>query len=380
MIRSTGAISRAIAVTAGSGAAWTATSNSSWIAITAGASGTGNGTVSYDVTANGELFSRVGAITIAGAAFLIVQAGTANTAPAPEISGPIVGSGSTKTFVLQFSHINGFDQLNVVNALIHQYLNGDSACYIAYSRPAQVLYLVNDQGPGSGISAGLALGQSGAVSNSQCTVNSAGSSAVGSGNLLTLTLNITFKAAFAGSKAVYLAAGDLSGLNSGWRTMGYHEVPGAVVSYPKAGSTSPAAVIRSGNSGSGVLSFDFDDSTSVTNLQTVWALINTAIDGRQACYAAYYVPGNAVFLYPDNGDGSQATNIVLSGTNSIENSQCRISAAGSSVTKVGSKLTVNLNYTFKGPLAGAQGAWTAVQTLAGVTSAWKITGALLLTK
>ena len=380
MIRSTGAISRAIAVTAGSGAAWTATSNSSWIAITAGASGTGNGTVSYDVTANGELFSRVGAITIAGAAFLIVQAGTANTAPAPEISGPIVGSGSTKTFVLQFSHINGFDQLNVVNALIHQYLNGDSACYIAYSRPAQVLYLVNDQGPGSGISAGLALGQSGAVSNSQCTVNSAGSSAVGSGNLLTLTLNITFKAAFAGSKAVYLAAGDLSGLNSGWRTMGYHEVPGAVVSYPKAGSTSPAAVIRSGNSGSGVLSFDFDDSTSVTNLQTVWALINTAIDGRQACYAAYYVPGNAVFLYPDSGDGSQATNIVLSGTNSIENSQCRISAAGSSVTKVGSKLTVNLNYTFKGPLAGAQGAWTAVQTLAGVTSAWKITGALLLTK
>ena len=41
-----------VAVTAGSGCAWTAVSNDAWITVTGGASGTGNGTVSYSVAAN----------------------------------------------------------------------------------------------------------------------------------------------------------------------------------------------------------------------------------------------------------------------------------------------------------------------------------------
>lgn len=41
-----------VSVTAGTGCAWSATSNASWITITSGASGTGNGTVGYSVAAN----------------------------------------------------------------------------------------------------------------------------------------------------------------------------------------------------------------------------------------------------------------------------------------------------------------------------------------
>ena len=44
----------------------------------------------------------------------------------------------------------GFGQLGVVNALINSYLDGNAACYIAFSQPLNVLYLVNDGGPGSG--------------------------------------------------------------------------------------------------------------------------------------------------------------------------------------------------------------------------------------
>ena len=224
------------------------------------------------------------------------------------------------------------------------------------------------------------LGQFGTVSNSQCTINSAASSAVGTGNLLTLTLNVTFKPSFAGNKVIYLAAGDLSGLNSGWRTSGYHEVPGEAITYPRSSTMNPASLISAIGGGSAVLSFDYDDQLTSNNLQTAWALINIAIDGRQACYVAYYAPANALFLIPDSGDGSQATNIVLSGSNVIENSQCRINAAGSSVTRVGTKLTLKLNYTFKTTFSGPKAVWTAVQTLAAQTSPWKVTGALLLTK
>src|SRR3954469_1833737 len=44
--------SNGVTVTAGTGCIWTAVSNAAWITVTAGASGAGNGTVSYSVASN----------------------------------------------------------------------------------------------------------------------------------------------------------------------------------------------------------------------------------------------------------------------------------------------------------------------------------------
>jgi len=63
-----------VGVTIAAGCAWTATSNAPWITITNGASGTGNGTVTYTAAANTG-GARSGTITIAGQTF------TANQAP-----------------------------------------------------------------------------------------------------------------------------------------------------------------------------------------------------------------------------------------------------------------------------------------------------------
>src|SRR5439155_167087 len=58
---------------------WTATDSATWITITSGASGTGNGTVSYSVTANTSATPRTGTLTIAGQTFTVNQAGVACT-------------------------------------------------------------------------------------------------------------------------------------------------------------------------------------------------------------------------------------------------------------------------------------------------------------
>ncbi len=74
-----GATTGSVNVTASSNSCtWTATSNASFITITAGSSGTGNGTVSYSVTANTGASSRTGTITIAGQTFSVTQAGPNN--------------------------------------------------------------------------------------------------------------------------------------------------------------------------------------------------------------------------------------------------------------------------------------------------------------
>jgi hypothetical protein len=83
-----------VAVAAQAGCAWSAVSNASWITVTAGASGSGNGTVSYSIAANTTITGRTGTVTIAGQTFTVTQAGipcTFTLAP----TGASVAAGAT---------------------------------------------------------------------------------------------------------------------------------------------------------------------------------------------------------------------------------------------------------------------------------------------
>lgn len=62
-----------ISVTTQVGCTWTAVSKVSWITVTSGASGTGNGTVTFSVTANDTGGTRKGEIAIAGSTFTVAQ-------------------------------------------------------------------------------------------------------------------------------------------------------------------------------------------------------------------------------------------------------------------------------------------------------------------
>jgi C1A family cysteine protease len=64
-------------VTADNNCSWTAVSNASWITITSGSSGTGNGSVQYSVAPNIKKKSRTrtGTITVAGQLFTVTQSG-----------------------------------------------------------------------------------------------------------------------------------------------------------------------------------------------------------------------------------------------------------------------------------------------------------------
>jgi sugar lactone lactonase YvrE len=83
---------------------WTATSGSSWITVTGGASGSGTGTVSYSITANDNI-ARSGTITIGGQTFTVSQAGwiysnsigSNNSIKITDLSGSLSSSGATIT-------------------------------------------------------------------------------------------------------------------------------------------------------------------------------------------------------------------------------------------------------------------------------------------
>lgn len=73
-IATSGGAGTPIAVTAASTCAWTATSHDAWITLTAGATGSGHGTVTFTVAANAG-GNRTGTIQVADKLFTVTQAG-----------------------------------------------------------------------------------------------------------------------------------------------------------------------------------------------------------------------------------------------------------------------------------------------------------------
>ena len=100
-----------VTVTTSSTCSWTTAAPVSWVTITSGASGTGNGTVKYSVSANTGSGSRTTNWTIAGVTFTITQAGgvptsytiTASTGANGSISpaGQVtVGQGGSQSYTI----------------------------------------------------------------------------------------------------------------------------------------------------------------------------------------------------------------------------------------------------------------------------------------
>jgi hypothetical protein len=83
-----------VGVTAGSGCGWTGVSNASWITVTSGASGTGNGTVNYSVAANATTSVRTGTLTVAGQTITVTESGACSFTASPA-SQSLTASGGT---------------------------------------------------------------------------------------------------------------------------------------------------------------------------------------------------------------------------------------------------------------------------------------------
>jgi len=139
---------------------------------------------------------------------------TAVTSVSP---GRTTGLGPTQ-YTFTFSDTVGFADLGVENVLVNDFLNGNQACYIAVSRPGNVLFLVNDAG--TALLPPQNLAAAGSVGNSQCTVSWTANPLSGSGNNLTLILTLTFTQAFDGNRVIYVATRDVhEGNSTDWHAM-----------------------------------------------------------------------------------------------------------------------------------------------------------------
>jgi hypothetical protein len=138
---------------------------------------------------------------------------------------PQSAQGGSHLLSLRVASSLGYSNLNIINVLVNEYLDGRNACYLAYSVPSRRLWLVDDAG--TALLPSLDVGQGGSISNSQCSVDGASLTVAGSGEDLILTVRLEFAPSFQGNRIVYAAAGDFQNRNSGWTPTAWWRVGSA---------------------------------------------------------------------------------------------------------------------------------------------------------
>ncbi len=293
--------------------------------------------------------------------------GVADQAPSLITVTPNAGTGVTQAFNFVYRDPDGYTDLSGVYALFNSSLNGAQGCYFFYNRPVNRFYLVNDAGTGL-VSGSVAPGGAEALSNSQCTLNGTGSVVTGSGSNLNVTANLTFLAAFTGSKNIYGLAVDSGGLNSGWQTLG---------TWSRVANRAPTTVSVTPGSGTGLtqaFSLVYSDPDGYGDLSVVYALFNSSLNVSQACYFFYNRPANRLYLVNDAGTGLVSDSITPGAAGTLSNGKCTLSSGGL-VTGSSTNLTVPVSLTFAAPaFSGAKSLFMLGTDTAGANSSWVAKG------
>jgi hypothetical protein len=137
----------------------------------------------------------------------------------------------------------------------------------------------------------------------------------------------------------------------------------------------PVAVSVSPSSGSGssqAFTLIYSDPNGYQSLGAVEVVVNSQLTAAASCYI-YVVPaGGLVYLATDAGGWLGP--IGLGTTATMQNSQCRVSGSGSSVSGSGNNLTVALTLTFQPGFAGPKNIYMeAIDSAAGI-SGWQAKG------
>jgi hypothetical protein len=276
----------------------------------------------------------------AGGDGFLVKLTQPSPAPTTVSVTPASGTGIRQAFTFRATDPAGYGNLAYVMVLVSDVVRSDHTCLIWYNLANHSINLASDQGQWT---SPVVINTAGTAQNSQCVINAASSSAVGSGTQLSLTLDITFQTTFAGQKSSFLLADNLQSLRAGWTPLGTWTI---TVLPPQVVSVTPS----SGAGARQSFTFRAADPSGYANLSYVMALVSDAVRGDHTCLIWYNLANNSINLASDVGQWTSP--VVLNTAGTTQNSQCLVNAASSSAAGSGTQLALTLDITFKPTFAG----------------------------
>jgi hypothetical protein len=337
------------------------------------------GTDAEGLTTTGG-FLEATAVTVAG-----------NLAPQAVYAVVTPTSGPNTTLQVKFDDPNGWQNQRSIFLAIEDApyaLTPAPSCFLTYVRAKGEIWLSSDAGTWQNTTP-VTQG-AGMAENSRCKVTGSGFTAVGSGNQLTLTIPLEFKAAHAGQRKVWVNVHDIGGLDPTGTPHGTAAYPGWVVANnmmvngtavngyyvhfaasPGIGGVTPMNMTLTPNGNSTpVQSFEleFTDPDGYQDLATVSSYTGITVWGHPSCYVLYSRASNLLYLTDGSSANWQAARSLPLGAD-YSNDQCTLHA-GSSFTGAGTSLKLNLAVSFKKEYAGTFGWYLYAQDTQGNTAPW----------
>jgi hypothetical protein len=286
--------------------------------------------------------------------------------PAAVSVSPSAGTAISAVFKAVYSDASGSARVGDARLLINNAISFVGSCGVRYTQATNQLFLMNDagavwQGP-------ITPGAVGTLQNSQCVLDGATSSVVAAGNNLTVNFSVRSLPAFIGNKNIYMEAIDTkTNLISGWKQLGTWTLP---VPTPVNVSVTPNA----GTATSQIFSAVYSDTAGAVRITDARLLINNAVSFVGSCAVRYTQATNQLFLMNDAGTVWQGP-ITAGAAGTLQNSQCVLNGATSSVTAAGNNLTVNTSFSFKPTFIAAKNQYLQAYDVANhVNSAWSQVG------
>jgi alpha-tubulin suppressor-like RCC1 family protein len=240
-----------------------------------------------------------------------------------------------------------------------------NSCLIHYDAGTNVFYLRNDDDTDWW---GLYAGTNTRIGNSQCELYAAGSGAAKSGTDLVITMDISFRGAFAGDRNLYLRAGDRDSNVTDWQQVGTARVT-ADPSLLELLSVAPLT----GAGREKLFTMTLRDGDGAGKVWFAQLNINATNTPAHSCYVHHDPATNIFYLLGDDG----ATWFGLRGatTGTVQNSQCVLRGKDSTRVNNGNDLTVTFDLQFKDAYVGQKEVFARASDLDGNLVQWKSTGA-----
>lgn len=298
-------------------------------------------------------------------AFLAGLSFAAAQAPAVVSLAPASGSGQAGVFTLRVSDPSGGGFVASVHLLFNTAMSGHRACLISYDRGANRIALNAD--PGAAWTAGEP-GESVTLSNRQCAIRLAGSSAAAAGAFLDLSLDISFNSGFAGAKLAYAKAVNGSGLSTGWVQPGSWTVTGTANGAPSAMSANPSA----GGGARQLFILQFTDPDGGVDFDDAGFSAGHAPAAVNACTLTFDRAANRILLATD--DGNSWSSAMPGASATLQNSQCTLRLAGSTFAVSGAVWTVRADLEFNASWTGTKSLFLRSSDSAGNGLGWSTAG------
>lgn len=296
-----------------------------------------------------------------------VTAGTWNpgqpVAPTVTSLTPSSGSGLNQIFTVTLNDANGVADIASAQFVINPALNGLNSCYISYNRSANAFYLYRDS---VNVWQLVYPGTNTGAANNNCALAGTGLTVTASGNSLTITLPLTFNAAYNGANNFYVYVADTAGLNSGWINAG---------TWRAGQASAPAVTSVTPNAGSGpsqTFSVILSDTNGNADISSALLLVNSTLNGQNACFISYNRSANAFYLFRDSDNVWQL--IYPGSSGSVTNGFCTINGTALAAAASGNTLTLSLPLTFSSNFTGAKNFYAYVADAGGLNSGWITAG------